>query len=216
MDWWQGRLDVCREQLERLGALLSTDELERSRRFYFERDRRRFIAGRGTLRLLLAHYTGGAPAELVLAYGAQGKPSLQGGHNIPFNLSHSEDVVLYAVASGDVAVGIDVEHISNDIDTEDIARLFFSQPEVTALERLDPPQRRTGFYAIWTAKEAYVKAVGDGLVMPLQDFAVGALANGPRIPITMLDDPTGSHGWHLSKLDAPQGFAAAIAIQSTG
>src|SRR5579871_3718112 len=135
---WLARLEVASQQLVELKRSLSPDELERADNFYFERDRRRFIAGRGILRTLVASYLAAAPSALRFDYNEFGKPRLEGAPEnceLRFNLSHSGGLALIAIALAR-DVGVDIEAIDNSVGTEEIAKNFFSTSEVSALQRL--------------------------------------------------------------------------------
>jgi len=151
--------------------LLSEDELERAARFRFDRDRRRFVAGRSVLRRLLAGYVEAAPADISFEYGPHGKPDVAGAP-VSFNLSHSGNYALFAIGPR-FELGVDVEVLA-DARTDDllVAKQFFSPDEIATLRAYPPSARPRAFLQCWTRKEAFVKARGDGLSLPLQDFDV--------------------------------------------
>ena len=172
LDVWPISLDPPAGALARLRATLSDDELERASRFRFRRDADRFVAGRGQLRRLLGRLVDVEPASLRFAYGPAGKPALEGHPSLGFNLAHSGGVGLLAVAP-EVAVGVDVEASPDPLGAcEEIAPMYFAPEEMRTLAALPRAQRGAGFLRCWTRKEAYVKALGDGLQMPLDDFSV--------------------------------------------
>lgn len=208
---WRGRLDGTREQVAALWSLLAADEITRANKFLFEHLRTRYVMGRGMLRLLLGHYLDRPAQAIHLAYGPQGKPHLPDG-NMPFNLSHSKDLALYAF-SLDRQVGIDVEQIRTLEDRDPIAERFFSAPEAAHLLSLDGPDQDRAFFECWTRKEAYIKAIGDGLTYPLDGFEV---AFGPgRVPalLSVAANPTEVQRWHLKNLDPAPGFAGAVIVE---
>jgi 4'-phosphopantetheinyl transferase len=158
-------------------AVLSEDELERAGRFHFERDRRRFVTGRSTLRQIVARYLDASPREIVFEYGPQGKPRVSESA-ISFNISHSGACALFAFAT-QFEIGVDVEQFDQArSDDEHVAVSFFSPSEVATLRSHSASSRSRAFLRCWTRKEAFIKARGDGLTLPLQDFdvsfAVGA------------------------------------------
>jgi 4'-phosphopantetheinyl transferase len=171
---WCSRLDDGRENLPFLAALLAPDEQARAKRYHFERDRSRFIMRRGFLRLLLGAYLDRDPASLQFSYGSNGKPALRPGSSVrplQFNLSHSNGLAVYAL-SRDRPVGIDLEHVRSLPEVAQIAWQFF-----TPLERnwaLSSPveDRMERFFLIWTGKEAYLKATGEGLMRPSTEIEV--------------------------------------------
>ena len=167
---WRARLDRAHGDVERLAALLSADERDRAARFKFERDRGRYVVGRGLLRTLLASYVGCSPASLEFEYGEFSKPRLA-GPGPAFNLSHSGPVALYAVCDQG-ELGIDVEVEDADYSREAIAERFFSPAEVEVLRSLPRDQQPRAFLTCWTRKEAFIKARGDGLSLALDSFDV--------------------------------------------
>jgi 4'-phosphopantetheinyl transferase len=171
VDVWRFALDTAPTELERLRRTLSADELRRAATFRFACGAERFVAGRGLLRRVLGRLAGQDPAALEIAYGAFGKPHLAGEPSLRFNLAHSDDVALLAVADG-ADVGIDVEAVAPGRDCLAIARDFFCARELRELVALPTADRAAAFLRCWTRKEAYVKALGDGLQAPLDDFAV--------------------------------------------
>src|SRR6185369_554217 len=150
---WRLELDQPESVMTEFRRTLEADEVERAGRFHFEKHRRHFVVGRGGLRYVLSRYLEEKPAELRFTYGLFGKPALV-GDRLRFNMSHSHGVALFAVAA-DRELGVDVEHIRVDFATEDIARRFFSRPEVAAFNSLQKEEQAAGFFRCWTRKEAY-------------------------------------------------------------
>lgn len=212
---WAARLDVDRERLASLAELLSEDERARAERFAFERLRQRFTAAHGILREILAGYADVAPERLRFETGAEGKPFLteeaaDGG--LRFNMSHSAGKALYAVTLGR-EVGVDVEQVCPDRDHARIAERFFSAREVQALRALSEEEQRTAFFRCWTRKEAYVKAVGKGLAIPLDRFAVSL---APRERAAFLDAGDGAgvvSGWSLCNVPVDGGYEGAVCVE---
>ena len=199
----------------RLSPLLSEDEKERAARFRFARHRDAYIASRGTLRQVLAPYLGLAPEAVRFAYGPHGKPSLAGeaaACDLEFNLSHSGEVALVAVARGR-RVGVDVERIRAEVASDAIARRYFSPREVETLLALPEPARLEAFFACWCRKEAYLKARGDGLTHPLDALDVTLAPHENAALLATRDDPHEAARWRLHALEAGVGYAAALAIE---
>ncbi|MBI3375939.1 MAG: 4'-phosphopantetheinyl transferase superfamily protein [Betaproteobacteria bacterium] len=216
---WRASLDRTPEEIEAFRHLLSPDELRRAERFVFEVHRHRFIAGRGCLRSILARYLAIAPADVAFDYGPQDKPQLAAGHAtgqpLHFNLAHSDALALFAV-TGIGAIGVDLEQIRPDCPAEQIARHFFSDNEVDRLGRLPSEERATAFFHCWARKEAFIKAKGVGLSLPLDQFDV-TLAPGEPASLTRTAwDPGEAAQWSLRSLDAGPGFAAALAVRGHG
>jgi 4'-phosphopantetheinyl transferase len=178
---WRASLECPPELARQLELTLSDDEINRAAGLHFVRDRKSFIAARGILRELAGAYLKKPPSELRFQYQPEGKPSISPKHldwPIRFNLSHTRETALYAFACGR-EVGIDVEGIRADIAGEPIAERFFSAAEVTELRALPAELQAEGFFNCWTRKEAYVKARGGGLQIPLDSFSVVLTPGAP-------------------------------------
>jgi 4'-phosphopantetheinyl transferase len=215
---WRAGLDLERPSIERLARTLSQDERARADRFHFEKDRDRFIASHGFLRSILGHYLGIMPGDLEFVYGAYGKPALGGRfavHEILFNMSHAEAVGLYAFARRR-EVGIDVEHRRADFATRAVAEKFFSPREAAMLFELPEHLRSQAFFNCWTRKEAYIKARGTGLSLPLDQFDVSLLPGEPAKLLHTSGDPTEASRWCLQELNPGPGYAAALAVAGDG
>lgn len=207
---WSLGLDPPRDRLEKLGLCLSPDEWDRAAAFRFALHRTRFVAARGQLRRILALYEGLPPDRITFVYGQHGKPGLAGSP-LRFNLAHAAGEALIAVTVGS-DLGIDLERVRSDCECVPLARCFFSTVESCALFAVPPEARGAAFFAIWTRKEAFVKATGGGLSIPLRDFDVSTAAAGPVRLLRTAWDPSEAARWSLCSLDAPPGFAAALAI----
>jgi 4'-phosphopantetheinyl transferase len=209
---WRATLDMVVSDVAGLRQILSPAEQERADRFHFEADRRRSVIGRGYLRLLLGQILSFPPSELQFAYDEFGKPGLMSKNEPPleFNVSHSGDLILIAITIGR-AVGVDVEKIRADLDPVEIATRFFSSNECKMLASLAGSDQYNAFFACWTRKEAYLKARGIGLSLPLDQFDVSFLPNeAPRLLATR-PDPAEAGRWKLRALDVGPGHAATLA-----
>jgi 4'-phosphopantetheinyl transferase len=200
-------LDVttARARLGEFWAILSADERERAERFHFERDRERFVIRRGTLRELLALYLGEAPAGIRFCVNRFGKPALP-GTRLRFNLSHSHGVALYAFAEGR-EVGCDIERSDPRFAAEHIPERLFSAREARALRALPARSQTEAFFRGWTRKEAYLKARGLGLSMPLDSFDVSL---APGEPATLLH---GCEGWSVEAFEPVPDHPAALVAE---
>lgn len=216
---WRTSLDRSPDDVETFRRLLSSDELHRAERLVFPEHRRRFIAARGSLRAILARYLAIAPAAIRFEYGPHGKPQLDTSHALAhplhFNLAHSAELALFAV-TGVGAIGIDVEQIRPDYPSAQIAKRYFSIVEIEALGRLAPQKYAEAFFRCWTRKEAFIKATGQGLSLPLDQFDV-TLAPGETASLlrTAWDHDEAAH-WSLRELEAGKGFAASLAVRGHG
>jgi 4'-phosphopantetheinyl transferase len=204
---WHAALDREEKVLGRLESSLSPEEKARADRFHFVNDRNRFVVARGLLRELLGKYLRQAPPDLEFSYGQHGKPSLSGRNassGLCFNLSHSAGLVVYAIAR-ERNLGIDVEHVRPESAGEDIAKRYFSVREVSELQTLPPEERVQGFFHCWTRKEAYLKATGMGLQIPLDSFAVSLMPGKPAQFLGGVE-----LRWHLAAHDPAEGYVAAV------
>lgn len=209
-----GILPAASDELDRFERCLSQPERERASRFRFARDRDRYVFGRGSLRRILASYLCTSPDEVAFRYGAAGKPELArpGSENVVrFNLSHSGDVVLVAVAQ-DREVGVDVEAVRGAAATDGVAARFFHPAEVASLAALENTERSLAFYRFWTRKEAYLKARGDGLGGGLAALDTCGLAASAAQPIRFADPLSGGRSWWVFDLDLAPGYAAAVVV----
>jgi 4'-phosphopantetheinyl transferase len=206
-------LDPGPEAVRALQACLCDAERQRARRFHFGRHRRRFIVARARLRQLLAARLGVRPEAVELVYGASGKPALaqRFAHTgWRFNTSHCGEVAVYAFAR-ERDIGIDVEAVRAVHEADAIAERFFSRRENQAYRALAPRDKPLGFFNCWTRKEACVKALGDGLSMPLDRFDV-SLAPGEPARILRVESALGdARRWRLGSFSPLPGFIAAIA-----
>jgi 4'-phosphopantetheinyl transferase len=198
---------------------LADEERRRAAAFHFERDRRRFVVARATLRAILASALGTSPSAVAFAYGPRGKPSLAraaaGEPGLRFNLSHSSELALAAVARGR-ELGVDLERVRPELDCLRIARRFFTAGEQAALEAVQGPERLAAFFRCWTCKEAYLKAIGQGLFRCSTSFDV-ALAPGaaPRLA-SVHGEPDEAARWSLHDLAPADGYVGAVLVQGHG
>lgn len=170
-------------------ALLSKDEKERMARLVFDRDRRRFLLTRALVRTMLSRYAGVAPADWSFVANVHGRPEIlerpRGVPDLRFNLSHTDGLIACAVTIGR-DIGVDVEHIGRRL-THDVAGRFFAPREVNDLQSRPAEERHKTFFDYWTLKEAYIKARGLGLALPLGDFA---FTLAPPAPPTIAFEPS--------------------------
>jgi 4'-phosphopantetheinyl transferase len=212
---WCARLDGDRENLPFLASLLASDEQARAKRYYFERDRGRFIVRRGFLRLLLGAYLDRDPARLQFSYGANGKPALRPGSSgwpLQFNLSHSNGLAVYAL-SRDRPLGIDVEYIRLIPEVLQIAEQFFTPLERNLLTSLSSESRMRTFFKIWTGKEAYLKATGDGLSHQPTEIEVSFDGREAAQIRAVHAEPMETGRWQMETIRNIPGYIAAVVIE---
>ena len=212
---WRIALDPPPPCVEGLGLHLTPEETARANRYLQPGDRERFIAGRGWLRSILGRYLGADPARLEIRYGPRGKPELAGDCSISFNLAHSRDLGLLAVTEGR-QVGIDLEAVRPMPDAGPIATRFFSASERSTWLALPEADRNEAFFRCWTRKEAFLKATGMGLSMPLDQFDVTLGPGAPARLIAVREQPEEAGRWVLREIDVGPGFIAALAVEGAG
>ncbi len=197
--------------------LLAAEEVARAERFHFEQHRLIYILGRGLLRMLLGSYLGHPAKELRFSTNEHGKPTLatEPSTGLQFNLSHSGDWIVHAVTRGR-AVGIDIEQVRPRTNLEAIARRFFSPQEVAVLFALPEAEREAAFFRCWSRKEAYIKAVGRGMSIPLDAFDVSLAPGEPARLLEARGEAIAPGPWDMQALDVTAGYAAAVAAHGTG
>ncbi|HKV80418.1 MAG TPA: 4'-phosphopantetheinyl transferase superfamily protein [Candidatus Sulfotelmatobacter sp.] len=206
---WNGRIAAGEDCFRELYESLSPDETEKATRLRFDKHKQSYVICRGLLRSILAGYLGLRPAEIQIEYGPQGKPFLQNSP-VHFSVSHSEDRVLFAFCKNH-ELGIDLEYMRDLPDAERLARRFFAPSEFLEFCGTSPAIRTEAFFCRWTRKEAYLKATGLGLSLPLDTFQV------PAVPgqVANLKITTGRgapfSGWSLRHLDPAPKYVGALA-----
>jgi len=212
---WRASLD---QPAANYAILLSSAEQMRAKRFRFEQKRRQFIVGRGILRIILGHYLNSPPENLKFEYRASGKPTLPAGmlqSEICFNLSHSEEMMLLAVTQKR-EVGIDLEYIRPNLDIEKLAEQFFSPSERAELDALPSAKKLRSFFSGWTCKEAYLKARGDGMNYPWDQFSVSMNCDESAKLLGVKDDQRELTRWSFHALTPAPGYIGALAVEGHG
>lgn len=210
---WRVSLERSASAVEKLLDTLAPDERQRAQRFHFEHDRLRFVVARGVLRDILGRYLRRPPELIRFAYNEYGKPALAEDESvIRFNVSHSQDAALYACTLGR-EVGVDIEFLRDDFASLEIAERFFSEAEMRALGSLPTHLQTQAFFNCWTRKEAYIKALGEGLSHPLDCFAVSLKPQEPARLISTDKDPSEAARWAIIDLNPFRGYAAAVAVR---
>jgi 4'-phosphopantetheinyl transferase len=213
---WRACVCLPAASVKELQRTLAADELDRARRYRFLKDRQRFIVARGVLRSILGRYLQLEPGRICFCYSAYGKPALDSSAGQPsqlsFNVAHSGDLALYALTLRQ-RVGVDLERVRLDLDYEQVAEQFFSPHERSALRTLPAQHRHEAFFSCWTRKEAYIKARGAGLSMPLEQFTVSLTPGEPARLLDVAGDPHEGARWSLWGLEPGPGYAGALAVE---
>ncbi|MEG4022383.1 4'-phosphopantetheinyl transferase superfamily protein [Microcoleus sp. S13C4] len=214
IDVWRVSLAQTESCLQSLQETLSTDERTKADRFRFPKDRSQFIVSRGALRAILSRYLNINSHILRFDYNSYGKPSLiaaQGGNTLRFNLSHSGGMALIAITNNR-DIGVDIEGINTNFPCLEIAEKFFSPLEISVLRSLPEHLQPRAFFACWTRKEAYIKAVGKGLSIPLNQFDVTLAPGEPAALLNVEDNPEEALRWSLIELIPSSDMVAAVAV----
>jgi len=205
------------EELDSPAELLSLDERERADRFHRKLDRNRFRVIHTAMRMILAQYLNVPPQEVSFSSAMGVKPELASqlrGAGIQFNLSHSSELALLAVAKG-AMVGVDVEWINPEFPIDEIAERFFSAAEISVLNALTADERVNAFFSCWTRKEAYIKALGEGLSVPLDSFEVAFGSHRAAALVAVRDNPQELSRWSMYELKVPKNYTAALVVEGS-
>lgn len=209
---WRTNLALSTPEVEQLTGILSPDEIARANRFHFPTDKNRFIVTRGILRQLLGNYLGENSRSLEFTYSDRGKPQLKNDSPLQFNLSHSQDYALFGFTL-DHLIGVDLEYQKAMPDALKLAQRFFAPSEYQLLEELPKEEQPQLFFQLWTAKEAYLKALGIGLSGSLADAEIGFDQNKA---LYLFNPVTADRKapWSLFSCSPASNYLGAIAINS--
>ncbi len=210
---WRIDLEQPAGTVAALHELLADDERNRAARFHFDVHRRRFIVARAALRRVLGRYLELEPQLVVFHYAAKGKPSVRRRRDLDlrFNLTHTDDLALCAVTVGR-PVGIDVEMHRDVPEAMSIARRFFTADEVDWLRDQPARERSEAFLTLWTRKEAYIKALGEGLSCPLNRIDVWESDEGSGLVREPEADGPPTRSWRFWDLSVGSEHLAALAV----
>ena len=212
---WRANLDLTPARLQSLYQILAPDEQARAGRFRFQKDRDNYTAARGLLRTILGRYLDMEPAQLSFGYGPYGKPGLLAGlgrSGLNFNMAHSHRMAIYGLTYNR-CIGVDLERIQTDFDCEQIAARFFTPQESATLRALPPALRHEAFFNGWTRKEAYIKARGEGLAFPLDQFEISLTPGEPARLFHVGGDVVEANRWSLQALKPDPAYAAALVVE---
>ena len=212
---WIASLTQSKLKIDEFSRVLSNDERSRSKRFYFDFDRERYIIAHGILRVILGRYLDLEPGQLQFCYGKNRKPAISKNYcneDIRFNISYSEDIALYAFTLYH-EIGVDVEVVHDIPEKDQIAERFFSPQEHNIYRSLPEGKKEDVFFKYWTRKEAFSKTTGDGLLIPLEKFDVSNVTNKPVKLLTAEGDTNGSSQWFIYDLNIGPGCKAAFTVE---
>jgi len=208
---WHFSVDLPDGMYDALFERLDDEEKERALRFKFPASRNLYVASHAFLRKVLGRYLGADPGTLRFRAATLGKPELTAG-DLRFNLSHTDGAAVVAVTRRS-AVGVDVERVRENLDPLELAERFFSRPEIEWLRSQPESQRFSAFFACWTAKEAYVKASGGGMSIPLAGFGVIPYRGQAELRLEVYGDPVESARWSMWQVELEAGLPCALAVE---
>jgi 4'-phosphopantetheinyl transferase len=213
---WRANISSWQARETAFHQLLDPAEQRRAMRFHFEKDRLQFVVTHGLTRILLGHYAQCSPSRLHFSHGIAGKPTLASPDATPtieFNLSHSADWMVLAVAPNS-PVGVDVERWSVDVEFTDLIQRFFSPAERREFAALQPSDQCAGFFACWSRKEAYIKAIGTGVSEGLDHFDVSVAPAGPARLLRDRRDPQAARNWQMHDLPFGHGYSGTVVCRA--
>ena len=212
VDIWSFPTKASRHVVATFERLLVPEERDRAVRFRFHHRYSSFVIARGALRHLLGHYLNCNPAKVSLVYGLKGKPVVEPPSSLQFNMTHSSDLAVIALTLRR-EIGVDVEQIRPLPDMQQIAKNFFCPEEASEVMSFPKTERERAFFLCWTRKEAYIKAIGDGLSAPLGSFRVTMHPDRPARFLHVQHNETEAKAWTLHDLQVAVGYAAALAYR---
>lgn len=210
---WTFPATVADDVVAEFARVLAPDETDRAARFRFSHLRDSFVIAHGVLRFVLGRYLGIDPADIQFSFGSNGKPAFGPTHPVRFNMSHSGDLTVIALAV-DCEIGVDTEKIRSFADMQQIAGRFFCQEEVSELMSVPESEREHAFFCCWTRKEAYIKAIGAGLSVALDGFRVTVHPQAPARFVHIEHDTSAAEAWTLRDLSFGSGYAGALAYRA--
>jgi len=211
---WRLDLNALAVVEDRWKEVLSVEEQMRAARFLAPLARRHFVLTRALLRMLVGGYLNEQPTAVKLRFSAREKPGLdqpQAESKLEFNISHSGGVSLLAFTRAR-EIGVDVELVRKDRDVDGIARRFFSLAEQKQLETIPAEEKYEAFFRCWTRKEAYIKACGEGLSLPLSQFDVSLAAGAQDALLATRPDNRETARWSLREVPAGAGHVGALCV----
>ncbi len=214
---WRASLDVPAGEIERLTTFLSPDEIVRANKFKFARDKKRFIAARGILRELLANYLQITANQIEFSYSDRGKPHLAASIpdlSLQFNLSHSQNYALYGFTRN-CRLGIDLEYLRSMNDAAKIAKRFFSAAESELISSLTADKQKRVFFQLWTAKEAYLKATGEGLAGLLSEIEISITPESSVTLLSVQGNVETAANWAMTSFVPVTDYVGTVVIETS-
>ncbi|PHN08618.1 4'-phosphopantetheinyl transferase family protein [Flavilitoribacter nigricans] len=211
---WKVELTVPAPTLDHYQTIIAQEEKERAAKFYFEKDRHQYIVGRARLRLLLGRYLDLAPQAVRFEFNQFGKPNFPNEQGLQFNISHSGGLAVMGFTR-DAAIGVDLEKINPNIEVKLIASRFFAEVEKRQILALPTERQASAFYRCWTSKEAFIKAHGQGLSLPLDQFEVEIHPDRKAALKNVHWEPELVESWSIIDFVPEDGFVGAVMCDTT-
>lgn len=199
-------------KLSEYWTVLCDDERKKASQFRFVKDFNCSVIARGVLRTLLGKYLNTNPKNIEFEFGEFGKPQLKETNRLEFNVSHAEDGIAIAFTQKN-KIGVDVEYIKRPIEVATIAKQFFSENEVSSLFSVEKSNQQQAFYNCWTRKEAFIKALGDGLSFPLDQFSVSLTSTKEASLLETKWDKKEKENWFLKSFEPKKGYIGAFSVK---
>lgn len=209
---WCANLDLPKEKIQQLTTILSEEEISRANRFRFEQHRHRFIVARSTLKIILGQYLNIESDRIEFDYTPKGKPRIREGEGLEFNMSHSQTLGLYGVTR-DRPIGVDIEYLRPMEDATQLAKRFFCTSEYEAISSLAPKEREKYFFRAWTAKEAFLKATGEGIGGGLDQIEVDLTFQDSVKLLKIKGDSQTVYQWSLLPLNPANNYLGAVVVK---
>ncbi len=212
---WKASLNVNSDKITTLKSILSNDEIDKADRFVFGRDQRRFIVARGLLRIILGRYLMVKPKKIKFIYNDYGKPALSykfHKRKLHFNISHSNELVVFAITNKG-RIGIDIENVHSMKDIEQIIERFFSIEEQEEFKTLPKYCQEQVFFKCWTRKEAFIKACGQGLTLPLNKFTVSVIPSEPARLKYIDNEIDKVDSWTMKEVIPIAGYVGTVVVE---
>lgn len=213
---WRAFTQTFESRVKELETLLSGEEIGQLERFFFQKDKTRFVVAHGVLRIMIGRYLDVSPHLVVFRSSPKGKPELHGHRGrepFSFNISHSHNLVVFAFSKFR-SIGVDVEHIRHLPDYHEMANCYFHPKERAGLQSLPLCERQKAFFEYWTRKEAFVKATGEGLSCPLDSFFISIGSEKENGILGVSGDKIEAANWILLAFRPAQGYAGAVAFET--
>lgn len=210
---WKFNRDSQHHDREALHDLLSSEERNKASKFRFEKDYLTYLVGRGCLRRLLGYYLDRSATSITFKYNEQSKPFINSETDLQFNISHSGTMILMGFVKN-YDIGVDIEYNKQPIEIPQIARSFFSLREAEELLSLPDNEQQSAFYNCWTRKEAFIKAKGGGLSIPLDQFEVSLLPDEEPVLKVIRWDQDDVPNWRVRGFKIGKDYTGAAMVRN--